>query len=260
MGRPSARPSVSHMAGFAAISLATLVAGACAICGAFALWFKAPGDRTRRTLVVVLWSGFSLVALTLLWRGSAAVGLPLFAAAFGALLTWWLRIAPSNDRIWADDVAQMAGGTVDGSRVTLHNVRNFDWRSRTDYTERWETRRYDLDQLISVDMIMSHWTGPLIAHMLISFGFGAVDHVVFSVEVRRRKDQSFSEIGGFFKEFELGVIAADERDVIRVRTNIRREDTYLYRLRLPVAAMRSLFLGYVEECNALIRVPRFYNT
>jgi len=92
-------------------------------------------------------------------------------------------------------------------------------------------------------MIMSYWRGPAIAHMLISFGFDDDSYVAFSVEVRRRKTQEFSEIGGFFKEFELSIIAADERDVIRVRTNVRGEDAYLYRLQLPVPAMRSLFLA-----------------
>ncbi len=94
----------------------------------------------------------------------------------------------------------------------------------------------------SVDMIMSYWDGWAIAHMLISFGFDDGQHVAFSVEVRRRKNATYSEIGGFFKRDGLSIIAADERDVIRVRTNIRGEDDYLYRIRMPLPAMRSLFL------------------
>jgi hypothetical protein len=109
-------------------------------------------------------------------------------------------------------------------------------------------------------MVMSYWTGPAIAHMLMSFGFDDGQYVVFSVEVRRLKTGDYSELGGFFKQFELSVIAADERDVIRVRTNVRGEDDYLYRLRMPVEAIRSLFLGYVGEANSLIDSPRFYNT
>ena len=245
---------------FTATLLATLVVGSSAIWGACALWFQAQGGQALKTLSVLLWAAFSLTLTIALWQGRTAAGLVTFAAAFGALLIWWQRIAPSNDRVWADDVAQMTTGAVDGNRVTLRNVRNFDWRSNTDYTQRWETRHYDLDRLNSVDMIMSHWTGPAIAHMLISFGFDDGEHVVFSVEIRRERIESFSEIGGFFKEFELSVIAADERDVIRVRTNVRGEDTYLYRLRMPVSAMRSLFLGYIDEANALVRTPRFYNT
>jgi hypothetical protein len=95
---------------------------------------------------------------------------------------------------------------------------------------------------------------------LISFGFNDGNHVAFSVEIRRRQGAGFSEIGGFFKEFELSVIAADERDVIRVRTNVRAEDDYLYRIRLPAPAMRSLFLAYVDQANRLVVAPRFYNT
>jgi hypothetical protein len=183
-----------------------------------------------------------------------------FAVAFGALLIWWQRIAPSNDRVWADDVAQMTTGMVDGKHVTLHNVRNFEWRSNTDYTQRWETRDYDIDHLNSVDMIMSYWAGPSIAHLLISFGFDDGAHVAFSVEIRREKSESFSEIGGFFKEFELSILAADERDVIRVRTNVRGEDDYLYRIRMPVEDIRALFLSYIGQANALVKQPRFYNT
>jgi hypothetical protein len=245
---------------FTATVLATLVVGSSAIWGACALWFQAQGGQALKTLCVFLWGALSLTLMIALWQGGTAPGLVTFAVAFGALLIWWQRIAPSNDRIWADDVAQMTTGTVDGDRVTLRNVRNFDWRSNTDYTQRWETRHYDLGRLNSVDMIMSHWTGPAIAHMLISFGFDDGEHVVFSVEIRRERIEAFSEIGGFFKEFELSIIAADERDVIRVRTNVRGEDTYLYRVSMPVSAMRSLFLGYIDEANALVRTPRFYNT
>ena len=245
---------------FTVTFLATLVVASSAIWGALALWYQAPGGQALKSLCVILWVAFSLGILLALWQGRTTPGLLAFAVAFGALLMWWHRIAPSNDRIWADDVARMTTGTVDGSRVTLYDVRNFDWRSDTDYTQRWETRSYDLDRLNSVDMIMSYWTGPAIAHMLVSFGFDGGAHVVFSVEIRREKHQSFSEIGGFFKEFELSVIAADERDVIRVRTNVRGEDDYLYRIRMPLPAMRSLFLGYVDEANGLVRAPRFYNT
>lgn len=245
---------------FASIFLATLLVGSSAIWGALALWYQAPGGQALKTLCMLLWAAFSLTILIALWQGRTAVGLVAFALAFSALLIWWQRIEPTNDRIWADDVSRVAAGTIDGNRVTLNDVRDFDWRSDTDYTQRWETRSYDLDHLDSVDMIMSYWTGPAIAHMLVSFGFDDGAHVAFSVEIRREKHEDFSEIGGFFKEFELSIIAADERDVIRVRTNVRGEDDYLYRLRMPVPAMRSLFLAYVAEANSLVHAPRFYNT
>lgn len=245
---------------FAVTLPATLIVGCAAVWGAFALWYQAPGGQALKTLSVLFWVGFSLFLVIILWQGKTAAGTLAFALAFGGLLIWWHEIEPSNDRIWADDVAQISTGEIEGNRVTLHHVRNFEWRSNTDYTQRWETRSYDLDRLNSVDMIMSYWTVPAIAHVLVSFGFQDGEPVVFSVEIRREKTESFSEIGGFFKEFELSIIAADERDVIRVRTNVRKEDAYLYRLRMPVSAMRSLFLAYIDEANSLLLTPRFYNT
>ncbi len=240
--------------------LATLIMGCSAIWGALALWYQAPRGQTPKALGAVMWVIVSVASLTTLWQGRTAVGILAFAAAFGGLMIWWQRIAPSNDRIWADDVARMTTGSIDGNRITLYNVRNFDWCSETDYMKRWETRGYDLDRLLSVDMIMSYWKGPAIAHMLISFGFDDGGHTVFSVEIRRERTESFSEIGGFFKQFELSIIAADERDVIRLRTNVRGEDVYLYRLTMPLSAMRSLFLAYIDEANSLVGAPRFYNT
>ncbi len=231
-----------------------------AIWGSFALWFQVPHGFLLQSLVVGLWILFSLAIVVALWRGRLAGGTTSFAVAFAGLFFWWWQLQPSNQREWADDVAQMTTGVVDGDHVTLHNVRNFDWRTNTDYVQRWETRTYDMRGLDSVDMVLSYWSMSAIAHVLISFGFNDGEHVVFSVEVRREKTESFSEIGGFFKEFELSVIASDERDVIRVRTNVRGEDDYLYRIRLPVPAIRSLFLAYVNQANEVARTPRFYNT
>ena len=244
---------------FAAMLAATLLLGVAAAWAALALWYQAPGGRLKSAFVL-LWSAFALAVLIALWQGRAGLAFLSFALAFAVLLIWWRRIAPTNERLWADDVAQITHGGIDANRVTLRNVRNFDWRSNTDYTQRWETRSYDLDKLISVDMIMSYWDGWAIAHMLISFGFDDGQYVAFSVEVRRRKNENYSELGGFFKRDGLSIIAADERDVIRLRTNIRGEDDYLYRIRMPLAAMRSLFLGYVEQADALVDTPRFYNT
>ena len=234
--------------------------------GGFALWYQVlpgnqgPGAQAVKAISVVVWVALAAVTLIAALKGRPIVGLGCFAIAFVGLLLWWQQIHPSNQRVWADDVSRTTSGRVDGNLVTLHDVRNFEWRSNTDYTKHWETRTYDLDRLDSVDMVMSYWSMRAIAHVLVSFGFNDGSHVVFSVEIRREKQESFSEVGGFFKEFELSVIAADERDVIRVRTNVRGEDDYLYRIRMPVKDIRSLFLAYVNEANTLVSTPRFYNT
>jgi len=250
----------ASMLRFTVTLLATLLLGLPGIWAALAIWYQAPGGQPLKAGMVALWIAFSLATLIALWQGRAGLAVLTFALAFGALLFWWQHIAPSNDRVWADDVARITSGIVEGNRVTLHDVRNFDWRTDDDHTQRWETRVYDLDKLDSVDMIMSYWDGWAIAHMLVSFGFEDGQHVAFSVEVRREKNKTYSEIDGFFKRYGLSIIAADERDVIRVRTNVRGEDDYLYRIRMPLAAMRSLFIGYVEQADRLVNEPRFYNT
>jgi hypothetical protein len=240
-------------------------AAVCCVCllaawGFFALWYQLPGGRVLRRCGVVVWTLFNLAVIVGVLRGHPGVACSLFALAFVLLMAWWHGIRPSNERTWADDVARMATGVVAGNQVTLDNVRHFDWRTRTDYTQHWETRTYDLGSLSSIDMLLSYWSMAAIAHVLISFGFDDGQYVVFSVEIRREKTESFSEVGGFFKEFELSIIACDERDVIRLRTNVRNEDVYLYRIRMPADNRRSLFLAYVEEANKLARAPRFYNT
>ena len=167
---------------------------------------------------------------------------------------------PSNQHLWEDDVAQMTTGQVEGDTVTLFNVRNFDWHTETDYTPRWDTREYDLSKLKSVDMLTSHWGMDAIAHVLVSFGFDDDQFVTFSVEIRKKKGQTFSEVAGFFKQYELSILATDERDAIGVRPNVRGEDTFLYRIDMPADIRRQLFLSYIEQANQLIDEPRFYNT
>jgi hypothetical protein len=208
----------SDCGGRQVIAAAILCVGLLTAWGCFALWFQAPGRRLPRGLgtilrglAVCLWGWFGIVIVVALTRGVVALSLAGFGLVFAALLFWWRQILPSNDREWADDVARMTTGIIAADRVTLRNVRHFDWRTRTDYIQRWETRVYDLRRLNSLDMILSYWSMPAIAHVLISFGFDDGEHVVFSVEIRREKTESFSEIGGFFKEFELSIIACDER-------------------------------------------------
>lgn len=228
--------------------------------GAMALFYQAPGALPLRVLVAVLWVILSLAALYAYLRLRSRLVVLAYPVMLALLLFWWDAIPASNDRQWTDDVKEMAAGVVNGPEVTIANVRNFDWRTPTDYDARWENRTYDLDKLISTDMILSHWSSPAIAHTLVSFGFEDGQFVTFSVEIRKERHESFSEIGGFFKQFEMSIVAADERDIVRLRTNIRKEDVYLYRVAMPKPAMRSLFMAYVDEANSLAGTPRFYNT
>jgi len=234
--------------------------------GALALWYQLPA-----WLAVTLglpWCLIGLASALLLVRPRLRPRLHHYArgvaalAAFSvvAMLAWWHGITPSHGRIWADDVARLLESSVDGDRVTLRNVRNFDWQSETRYTPRWETREYDLRQLESADLILSYWMGPHIAHTLVSFGFSDGRKLTFSLEIRKERHETFNAISGFFRSFEQVIVAADERDLIRTRSNARGEDVYLYRLRSRPEQLRAVLLDYLEHASALQRQPAFYNT
>src|SRR5262249_20731181 len=161
------------------------------------------------------------------------------------------RIPASNDRDWQPDVAMVPYATINGDLVTIHNVRNFDYRTETDYTPHWEERTYDLGKLDSVDLIAVYWMGKAIAHIMVSFGFQGKIFLAVSIETRKEKGESHSTLAGFFRQYELYYVVADERDVIGVRTTYRQpqEDVYIYRVRAPLANIRSIFLDYLKTMN-----------
>ncbi len=167
---------------------------------------------------------------------------------------------PSHSRVWADDVTYLLKSELDGNKVKLMNVRNFEWRSETDYTPRWETRDYDLSLLQSADLVLSYWMGPHIAHTLVSFGFSDGRQLVFSLEIRKQRGEAFSAIAGFFRQYETIIVAADEKDILRVRSNVRDEDVYLYRMDIAPEQLHTLFLGYLNRAASLEKGPSFYNT
>jgi hypothetical protein len=152
--------------------------------------------------------------------------------------------------------------TINGDLVTIKNIRDFEYRTATDFTPRYYDRTFDLNKLQSVDFMSITWGMQSIAHVIVSFGFGGEDFVAFSIEMRNKKDQASSMVKSFFRQYELIYIVADERDVIRLRTNFRepREDVELYRLRMPIENARKLFLSYVEKVDALSKTPEWYNT
>ncbi|WP_110685560.1 DUF4105 domain-containing protein [Salinicola aestuarinus] len=231
--------------------------------GSVALFLELPGPRWQVDATLVVWIALGLAALVApRWhpRRRARVIRLLFTASLVALVLWWQSLAPRSDRDWAPDVARQLAVERVGDRVTLHNVRDFEWHSPSEATPHWETRSYDLTTLASVDMIVSYWMGPAIAHTLVSFGFADGRYLTFSVEIRRERDEAFSIVGGVFKQFELNLIAADENDILRLRSNVRGEDVYLYSVALAPDARRELFLAYLDEARKLRREPAFYNT
>lgn len=184
----------------------------------------------------------------------------VYAVGMLAVVVGWVGLRPSNYADWIPEVAQAPTAITGGDWVTIDNVRSFAWRTERDFELRWEERRYDLRQLERLDLVASYWAGDAIAHTILSFGFKDGSQLAASIEIRRRMGQDYSPVAGFFRNYELVYVLADERDVIRLRTNVRHEQVFLYRLKTPPEEVRALFLEYLREANALAQAPEFYNT
>jgi len=252
---------ISAAIGLILLVLFTIASGAW---GALALLYSSPLSETARIVLAAIFGIVALVAAIALavrrWRWRAAGA---YWVAFFALLAWFFSLAPSNDRDWQADVATLPYATVAGDIVTMHNIRNFDYRSETDYTPAYYDKSFDVSNLTGVDIIAVYWMGPAVAHIFVSFEFAGSDHLAVSIETRKEKGEEYSTLKGFFRQYELYYVVADERDVIRLRTNYRKdppEDVYVYRAQGPLENGRRLFLDYVRKINSLKEKAEFYNT
>ena len=188
----------------------------------------------------------------------------LYAAIWFVGLGWFMSIEPEQDRDWMPEVSQRVTyerDAINPDLVTLTNVRNFDWHTDKEATEHWDTRTIDMSKLSGVDVTNSYWMGPLIAHTLVSFRFEDDRPLAFSFEIRKENGESFSALAGFFRRFELSLIAAEERDIIYTRTNARGEQVYLFPVsNLQQHEVKALFESYLTAADELNAKPAWYNT
>lgn len=189
----------------------------------------------------------------------------LFAALALVLLlivAGFVAVRPSNEREWSVGQQRLPYATFDGAQVTIHDIRNFEWRKDGSVIERWEDRTYDLDKLESAWFALAPFErdnrGP--AHTFLSFGFSDSQYVAISIEARRERDEEYSLVKGILRRFEVMYVIGDELDLVRMRTNVRDDDVYLYPIRTPRAKARQLFVEMLERANALKEQPEFYNT
>ena len=186
-----------------------------------------------------------------------------FLAAFAVVLGYWLLMPPSNNRDWQPDLAVLSWADIAGDKVTIHNIRNVDYRTETDFTVHHYDRAFDLSKLKGIDFFLVYWGSPKIAHTMMSFDFEGQGHVCFSIETRKEKGEDYSTVKGFFRQYEIIYVVADERDLVRLRTNYREkgkgEDVYLYRLNVRPEIARKVFLSYLGKVNRLKDQPQWYN-
>jgi len=222
-----------------------------------AIWFDGPSSRSIATGLILL----MLISIVIAFSRvrNTRRGLAASFAIVIAVGLWWSTLAPSNDRRWRPDVAMLPDATFDASEVTIHNLRAFKYRSENDFDQKWETRTYDLDKVSGVDLFLCFWGPTAIAHTIVSWEFTDGQHLAISIETRKTVGQEYSAIRGFFRQYELYYVVADERDVVGLRTNFRGERVYLYRLRVPPADARLLLIDYLQKINDLKNHPEWYN-
>ena len=245
------------------VVLALLIVGV-GIWGALAIHYTSTAPAGLKLISIVLLIAASLGAIvSLIARRWLRPAFGALLIALAGLFAWWSTVEPSNDREWKPEVAVLPHATRDGDHVTIRNIRNFEYRTASDFTPAYYDKTFDLQKLESVDLIASYWAGPAIAHIFVSFGFGNDDYVAVSIERRDEQGEGYSTIKGLFRQYEVFYVVADERDVIRLRTNFRKdppEDVYVYRVQGPIENGRRLFLEYVRKINELAEQPEFYNT
>ena len=234
-----------------------LVLGFTVLLAAGALWIDGPAPPWLAAMLAALCLSTGLAMLLAVRSLVSTVG--LVATLVAAVGAWWLSIPPQQDRDWALDVAHPADVSWDGSRFTISDVRNFTYRTATDFDPVWETRTYDLDEVIGADLFISYWGPTLYAHTIASWEFRDGRHLAISIETRRERGEEYSALLGFFRQFELYYVVADERDLIGVRAAHRGEEVFLYRTAASAERARAILRSYLERVHELARQPAWYN-
>jgi hypothetical protein len=240
-----------------------LVAGLWFICrallitwGTLAIYYSNLPWPSLRLGLAIVFAAFMVWAFWLSrQRRMPAVAFALF---FG-VVAWWISIPPSHDRNWRPEVAVMPRVTIDGDRVRITNVRDFEYRTRNDFTVRYKEREVDLSHLTGIDFYVSYWREGLVGHTFLSFIFDNAPPLSISIETRPEVGEGFDPIASLFKQFELIYVVGEERDLVGSRVNQRGETVYLYRLNASADDARRLLLVYLERINELADRPEFYH-
>lgn len=173
----------------------------------------------------------------------------------------YFSIRPSNARNWSRDQTRLASATFEGDLVHVKNIRNVRYRSTTDYDPAWYDKTFDLRKLESLWFMVEPFDGGKgAAHTLVSFGFAGPEYLAVSVEIRKEVGEEFSVLKGLLRQYELMYVLGDERDLIQLRSNYRKDDVYLYPIRAPKERIRAMLVGMLERANQLREEPEFYNT
>ena len=205
---------------------------------------------------------FALVVPLIWWLlPKRQQSLPVIFISYAIIIGVWSQKQPTLTKDWQASVAKLAYVDYDNDFVTIHNIRHFNYQTETEFTSHYDDKRFNIKQLNHMDYILSYWDGNLaVAHTMLSFGFSNGEHLAVSVETRLAKNQPQSGLYGLFKQYEVIYILADEADILRLRTNFRQEQVFVYPLNFSAKIRQAMFLKILERVNQLYQQPEFYNT
>jgi hypothetical protein len=251
------RKPLRQLARWIAVGLLSLIGIGLTLWGSAALWFDFPREYWKLPLIVLylLFLGIGL------WRFTGArKKFAVVVVGFLVVLTWWLSLKPSNNRNWQPDVAQTPWSERRGDQVTIHNIRNCDYRAEFEYACQWDSRTVSLSKINGMDLFITYWGSPWIAHPIVSFDIAGESPLPMSIETRKEVGETYSAVRGFFRYYELIYIVSTERDVVRLRTNYRKdEEVYLFHTKASPQLAQAVFLDYLQRANQLHDKPEWYN-
>ncbi|MCC7522236.1 DUF4105 domain-containing protein [Candidatus Uhrbacteria bacterium] len=181
----------------------------------------------------------------------------------GGMAWQWIQPPPKTGD-WQSQLAVLSTAEFNGDSVTIKNVRNFRYEgseSEQDMRPAYYDRKYDLTKLVKVWYVSEPFKElSAAAHTFLSFEFSDGNFLSITIEARKLKGQDYKLEKGLLHTYPLMYIAADERDSIFVRANIRKSDIYLYPVRTTPEKGRQLLVDMLEEMNQLAVEPEWYNT
>lgn len=226
-----------------------------------------PPVPTWPTMIAKIFSVFWKVCvwvwkfILILWYWIERVFLILFLLFLTIWLAWWTSLKPSNNRDWALSETVLPDASFSGEFIKIKNVRNHIWTTDKTFTPGYYDREYNINEIESLYYIITPFSDrDWPAHTMLSFTFSWGIHVVISGEVRKEQGESFDALKGVLNQFELMYVIADENDVIKLRTNYRKNNVYMYPIKTNKENIQQLFRSMVLRANKIKAEPEFYNT
>jgi len=216
-----------------------------------------PSSAALRAVAVAVY--ISAVIIIIVLSKKKYIGLLISLLAYVAVFLWFGSIQPKAGGKYPPELT-LPDVEFHGDLVTIYNVRNLAYRSAQDFDVRYEKRTYNLNDLKTLDVMVNYWGMEAIAHTFLSFGFSDGRFIAVSVEIRPEVGKVYGMLKGFFKQYNLIYIWGDERDLVRGRTNYRKENVYLYRTTLSPENVRKMFVSMLTTTQIMYKKPQFYNT